>query len=86
MGGILKIVFLLFALLTELGYTQTSDDFGQNYCAVAANGTTDNLSCPESPIEGVACFDRSLLCDGFLECLNGEDEGNDSVFSSLECI
>lgn len=83
-GGILKIVLPLLAL-AELGQTQTSDEIGQNFCAAADNGITDNLSCPSSPIEGVACFDRSLLCDRRLNCPRGEDEGDDDVFSSLEC-
>lgn len=84
MSGILKLVLPLLAL-AEIGHTQTSDEIGQNLCAAVANGTTDNLSCPPDPIEGLACFDRSLLCNGVEDCPGGEDEGADDTLSSLEC-
>lgn len=89
---IFKPVVLLFALFC-LGRPQTFESISQNFCAeLSGDVFPDNLSCPNETIETGACFNRALLCNGILDCVDpssssndGIDEGIEDVLSALEC-
>lgn len=81
---IFKTILLLFGLV-HVGKPQPLPTFeliSQNFCEVNL-GEEDNLSCIDSEIGGVDCFDRDLLCNGNNDCTGGEDEG--VTLAPLEC-
>ena len=86
--SIFKTLLLLFGLF-HLGRPQTQATIGQNFCLNnATSPSDDNLSCRNSPIEGVACIPRTDLCDGEDDCMDGgigSDEGDPNFFNPLEC-
>lgn len=86
MTGSYKIfkTFLLLLGLVQVGRPQapTFESISQNFC-LENLGEEDNFSCIGTTIEGVACFDRDLLCDDTVDCPGGEDEG--LTIAPLEC-
>ena len=86
MAGRCKVLMILLVLcLARFGRSQMAATIiGQNFCN-NLQGINDNLSCPDDPIEGQACFTRDNLCNGVSLCPGQEDEGSDATLSSLEC-
>jgi hypothetical protein len=83
---------IFWSSLLVLGYFQACDSQGvsfqsisQDFCANFLGLFDSNLSCPDSPIEGVACLPRSVLCDAVPDCSDLSDEGDNAVLSALEC-
>lgn len=82
-------LFLVLSLFHACEPQSTFLSVSQNFCSTLSGGIlVDNLSCPEEEIEFGNCFLRSSLCDGVGDCNDGgvgSDEGDDNLFSSLEC-
>jgi hypothetical protein len=84
-------VFILSFALFRAGLSQPFlADIARDFCRELAG--EDNLSCPNETIQSGACFPRTQLCDGIVNCenlqtqsLRGADEGFQGAFSSLEC-
>lgn len=88
MAGSHKIlkIFLLLSGILHVCRPQTFDELSQNFCQTRGGGSfQDNFSCRDEPIEEGECFNLDKLCDGNRDCTDGEDEGDNDVFSPLEC-
>ena len=85
MSGNYKLLKTLVVLLGVVNYStqQTIESLSRNFCEEERG--IDNFSCNQFRIEEINCFNRELLCNGADDCSTGEDEGENSVLSSLQC-
>ena len=56
---------------------------GQGTIATFRPCGVDNLSCPNTDPTILECYTRNELCNDFVDCVGGSDEGTDLV--SLDC-
>ena len=77
-----KISFLVLSFF-KVCNGQGLFDIARHFCLELFG--VDNFSCLEEPAPGSACFPLDFLCNGVNDCIDGADEGNTLVSSSLCC-
>ena len=80
---ILEILIFVLGIVKCTASQTTIESIATNFCFEIS--FEDNLSCSNAAVGTGSCFSRDLLCNGVRDCINGEDEGDDSSLSSLQC-